>query len=184
VESLHNTTQEAVNAHSSETQATVQYIPIEWHRHIHEATDDMMDDITMTSIPHLRMVNNDYLADAFFYLAEDRHRAIVKHVTATFNSAYRAFRQENPHFGGKIAIMAYSLGGIITWDILSTQKDNPTLAFKPDFLFNLGSPLSAFMTVRNQSPETYHPDESIVFENIFHPYDPLVNYLLISVENT
>ncbi|KAI8885137.1 hypothetical protein K501DRAFT_180579 [Backusella circina FSU 941] len=110
-----------------------------------------MDDITMTSIPHLRMVNNDYLADAFFYLAEDRHRAIVKHVTATFNSAYR----------------------IITWDILSTQKDTPTLDFKPDFLFTLGSPLSAFLTVRNQSPETYHPDESIVFENIFHPYDPL-----------
>lgn len=84
----------------------------------------------------------------------------------------------------------YRLGGIITWDILSNQSrpnitkkeirqhskldlDFPTLNFKPDYLFNLGSPLSAFLTVRNQDPKLYHPDPSIAFENIFHPFDPL-----------
>lgn len=84
----------------------------------------------------------------------------------------------------------YRLGGIITWDILSNQArpdttkkeiqqhskldlDFPALHFKPDYLFNLGSPLSAFLTVRNQDPKLYHPDPSIVFENIFHPFDPL-----------
>lgn len=33
--------------------------------------------------------------------------------------------------------------------------------------------MSAFLTVRNQDPKVYHPDPSIVFENIFHPFDPL-----------
>lgn len=77
------------------------------------------------------------------------------------------------------------LGGIITWDILSNQTkikkqhtkidfQFPTLNFKPDFLFTLGSPLSAFLTVRNQDPTYYRPDSSIIFENIFHPFDPLV----------
>lgn len=85
----------------------------------------------------------------------------------------------------------YSLGGIITWDILSNQLrpnvskqdileyskldlEFPPLAFKPDYLFTLGSPLSAFLTVRNQNPNLYRPDPTIVFENIFHPFDPLV----------
>lgn len=86
-----------------------------------------------------------------------------------------------------------SLGGIITWDILSNQAHSnlsqedikkvsrldltfPKLNFKPDYLFTLGSPLSAFLIVRNQDPNLYHPDPSIQFENIFHPFDPLVSH--------
>ncbi|KAI8355658.1 DDHD domain-containing protein, partial [Blakeslea trispora] len=74
------------------------------------------------------------------------------------------------------------MGGIITWDILCHQirqphskidLEFPKLVFKPDYLFTLGSPLSAFLTVRNQDPKLYRPDPSIVFDNIFHPYDPL-----------
>jgi hypothetical protein len=83
------------------------------------------------------------------------------------------------------------LGGIITWDILSNQEKNkhskldgfhfPRLNFKPDYLFTLGSPLSAFLTVRNQDPKFYHPHPSIVFENIFHPFDPLVKQMHIII---
>jgi hypothetical protein len=67
-----------------------------------------MDDITLRSIPTMRMVNNDYLADAFFYLSKDRGQSIVTHVTHTFNQAYFQFIKENPGFTGKIAILAYS----------------------------------------------------------------------------
>ncbi|KAI7905343.1 DDHD domain-containing protein [Cokeromyces recurvatus] len=146
-----------------------------------------MNDITLQSIPFLRMVNNDYLADAFFYLSKERGQSIINHVTREFNEAYARFLKEYPLFDGKVAILAYSLGGIITWDILAnnygvTPKNEinskldflfPTLNFKPDFFFTLGSPLSAFLTVRNQDPKVYRPDASILFENIFHPFDPL-----------
>lgn len=82
------------------------------------------------------------------------------------------------------------LGGIITWDILSHQRQPaspeeeadynkldikyPKLDFKPDYFFSFGSPLGAVLTIRNQSPIYYHPDHDIVFENVFHPFDPLV----------
>jgi hypothetical protein len=68
----------------------------------------MMDDITLKSIPTMRTVNNDYLADAFFYLSKERGQSIVDHVTHTFNKAYNEFMKENPGFQGKIAILAYS----------------------------------------------------------------------------
>lgn len=67
-----------------------------------------MDDITLRSIPTMRMVNNDYLADAFFYLSKERGQSIINHVTRTFNEAYLTFIHENPGFHGKIAILAYS----------------------------------------------------------------------------
>ncbi|KAL9560304.1 hypothetical protein MBANPS3_000031 [Mucor bainieri] len=190
LQSLFDTTNHVVEENVPHRQINVQYVPIEWHKHIHEETDMAMDDITLRSIPSMRMVNNDYLADAFFYLSKERGQSIITHVTSTFNAAYDQFMKVNPGFNGKIIILAYSLGGIITWDILSNQArpdtskkaiqqhskldlDFPALHFKPDYLFNLGSPLSAFLTVRNQDPKVYHPDPSIVFENIFHPFDPL-----------
>lgn len=83
------------------------------------------------------------------------------------------------------------LGGIITYDILSHQRELTTpeeqaearkvglnfskFDFKPDFFFGFGSPLGAVLTIRNQSPKLYHPDHDIIFENIFHPFDPLVS---------
>lgn len=67
-----------------------------------------MDDITLRSIPSMRMVNNDYLADAFFYLSKERGQSIIHHVTSTFNTAYDQFMKANPGFSGKVAILAYS----------------------------------------------------------------------------
>ncbi|OBZ86108.1 Phospholipase DDHD1 [Choanephora cucurbitarum] len=182
MQSLSDTTDQVIEENGTYRSMNIKYIPIEWHKHIHEETDKAMDNITPNSIPYLRMINNDYLADAFFYLSKDRGQSIIQHVTHTFNCAYIHFIKENPSFNGKIAILAYSMGGIITWDILCHQiaqpysnldLEFPPLVFKPDYLFNLGSPLSAFLTVRNQDPKLYRPDPSIVFENIVHPYDPL-----------
>ncbi|KAG1455331.1 hypothetical protein G6F46_008230 [Rhizopus delemar] len=189
-QSLFDTTNEAVEINCPGTKVNIQYIPIEWHMHIHQETDAVMNQITPRSIPALRLLNNDYLADAFFYLSNDRGQSIINHVTDEFNQSYSNFMKLNPEFKGKIAIVAYSLGGIITWDILSNQAHSnlsqedikkvsrldltfPKLNFKPDYLFTLGSPLSAFLIVRNQDPNLYHPDPSIQFENIFHPFDPL-----------
>lgn len=88
------------------------------------------------------------------------------------------------------------LGGILTWDILSHQREPSSeeeqldynkldviyqqLDFKPNYFFTLGSPIGAVLTFRNQSPVTYHPDYGIVFENLFHPFDPLVSSKMIS----
>jgi DDHD domain len=86
-------------------------------------------------------------------------------------------------------VLCHRLGGIITWDILSHQRTPandkemedyakldivyPKLDFKPDYFFALGSPVGAILVFRNQNPLLYRPDDSIIFENIFHPFDPL-----------
>lgn len=108
VQNLYDTTNKAVQENMPDKEINIAYIPIEWHKRIHEETDSVMDDITLRSIPTMRMVNNDYLADAFFYLSKERGQSIVNHVTSTFNEAYLHFITENPGFNGKISILAYS----------------------------------------------------------------------------
>lgn len=108
VQSLFDTTNEAVEINCPGTKVNIQYIPIEWHMHIHQETDAVMNQITPRSIPALRLLNNDYLADAFFYLSNDRGQSIINHVTDEFNQSYSNFMKLNPEFKGKIAIVAYS----------------------------------------------------------------------------
>lgn len=85
----------------------------------------------------------------------------------------------------------YRLGGLITWDILAHQRadltdeereqfkkfdvDVPKLDFKPDYLFGMGCPVAGLLVSRNQDPRLYHPDSDVIFENIYHPFDPLVS---------
>ena len=49
----------------------------------------------------------------------------------------------------------------------------PKLDFKVDYLFGMGCPLAGLLIARNQDPRYYHPDYTTVFENIYHPMDPL-----------
>ncbi|TPX41334.1 hypothetical protein SeLEV6574_g06146, partial [Synchytrium endobioticum] len=80
-------------------------------------------------------------------------------------------------------ILAHSLGGIISFDILSHQPhrtqpktldlDFPTLNFTPDYLFLIGSPISAVLVQRGDSFGDYPLPPQTVFENIFHLNDPL-----------
>jgi len=48
----------------------------------------------------------------------------------------------------------------------------PSLHFRPQHLFTLGSPISATMVFRGQRWKNYHP-VGIPFHNIFHFYDPV-----------
>lgn len=169
----------------------IELIPIEWHRHIHEQVDPIINKITLKSIPTIRLIENDYLADVLFYFSKDRGQNIVDNVTNLFNTSYHNFKEKHPNFNGKIIILGYSLGGVIVWDILSHQRSPAndqelamyrkldinfsTLDFKPDFFYGLGSPLGAVLTFRGQDPVLYHPDNDIQFENVFHPFDPIVS---------
>ncbi|KAG2184647.1 hypothetical protein INT43_000560 [Umbelopsis isabellina] len=189
MESLRETTRQVLQAKVPDHNVRIELIPIEWHKHLHDHTDPDMNKITLKSIPTIRLIENDYLADVMYYFSKDRGQLITDNVTNLFNTSYRNFMAKNPNFDGKIAIYGYSLGGIITWDILSHQREPandteraeyakldviyPKLDFKPDFFFGLGSPVGAILIFRNQSPKHYRPDDSIVFENIFHPFDPL-----------
>ncbi|CAO3598789.1 unnamed protein product [Absidia cylindrospora] len=189
METIRKTISEVLQARMPDSDIRIQLIPIEWHKYIHEQTDGCLDNISLQSIPGMRLISNDYMMDALYYLAKDRQQSIITHVTQTFNNTYHEFIDMHPTFDGNIGIFGYSLGGLITWDILAHQRsmdsleeqaqldkmglDVPQLHFKPQFLFGVGCPLGAFLNIRNQNPKLYHPDSSTIFENIYHPCDPL-----------
>ncbi|CAO3656995.1 unnamed protein product [Mucor hiemalis] len=189
IENLQETTRQVLQAKVPDHNVRIELIPIEWHRHIHEQVDPIINKITLKSIPTIRLIENDYLADVLFYFSKDRGQNIVDNVTNLFNTSYHNFMEKHPNFDGKIVIMGYSLGGIIVWDILSHQRELKTqeekdmykkmdinfskLDFKPHFFFGLGSPVGAVLTFRGHDPKLYHPDFDIQFENVFHPFDPL-----------
>ncbi|CEP19262.1 hypothetical protein [Parasitella parasitica] len=188
VENLQETTRQVLQAKVPDHSVRIELIPIEWHRHIHEQVDPIINKITLKSIPTIRLIENDYLADVLFYFSKDRGQKIIDNITNLFNTSYHNFMEKHPNFNGKIVIMGYSLGGIIVWDILSHQREPEeheaamydkmdinfsTLDFKPDYFFGLGSPVGAVLTFRGQDPKLYHPELDIQFENVFHPFDPL-----------
>ncbi|ORY93398.1 DDHD domain-domain-containing protein [Syncephalastrum racemosum] len=189
IDNLRETTRQVLQSKVPDHAVRIELIPIEWHRHIHDQTDPIMSKITLKSIPTIRLIENEYLADVLFYFSKDRGQNITDNVTNLFNTSYNNFLEKHPDFKGKIAIIGYSLGGVITWDILSHQRQPSSaeeeaeyakvtnryspLDFKPDYFFGFGSPVGAVLTMRNQSPKLYHPDHDIVFENVFHPFDPL-----------
>lgn len=86
----------------------IEMIPIEWHRHIHKETDPAVHRILPKSIPTLRLIESDYLADVLYYFSKDRGQSIINHVTREFNATYNRFIKTRPNFTGKIAILGYS----------------------------------------------------------------------------
>ncbi|KAI9365330.1 DDHD domain-containing protein [Pilaira anomala] len=190
IENLQETTRQVLQAKVPDHNVRIELIPIEWHRHIHEQVDPIINKITLKSLPTIRLIENDYLADVLFYFSKDRGQNIVDNVTQLFNTSYHNFKEKHPNFDGKIVILGYSLGGVIVWDILSHQREPSNqiqkenyqkldnikfskLDFKPDFFYGLGSPLGAVLTFRGQDPTHYHPETDIQFENVFHPFDPI-----------
>ncbi|KAJ1554057.1 hypothetical protein HK405_006132, partial [Cladochytrium tenue] len=53
------------------------------------------------------------------------------------------------------------------------EIEYPTLRFRPDILFSMGSPISGVLVFRGQSPSTYSLPAGIKYYNIFHFFDPL-----------
>lgn len=67
-----------------------------------------MGKITLKSIPTIRLIENDYLADVLYYFSRERGQSIVDNVTNLFNTSYHNFLEKHKDFRGRIAIIGYS----------------------------------------------------------------------------
>jgi len=167
----------------------VHYVPIEWHEKLHalDTVDPRMRQITLPTVPLMRLMNNDYLGDVIYYFTKYHGQAIVDMVVQSINNAYQEFKESHPDWDGSASLLGHSLGGIIAYDILSHQRFGgipatipekssivyPSLNFKPKHLFCVGSPIAAVMIMRGQQAAKYKLPERIAFHNVFHPYDPI-----------
>lgn len=186
VEQLIRTYKSVLNSDfSNADNLEVEFIPIDWHSILHNLDSlKRLGPCGLPTVPILRRINNEILSDVLYYFTKFHGQSIVNHATETFNSKYEKFMEKNPEFSGKIAIFAHSLGGIISYDILRHQdptlQENkqtdiiyPQLKFKPDFLFNMGVPLSAVIVMRGLNIEDYLLPSWCRNFNIFHIMDPL-----------
>lgn len=134
-------------------------------------------------MPRVRVLMNEYVGDILHYFTAFHGQIISSYVTNELNARYSAFTERYPAFNGPISLLGFSLGGLITYDILCSQRPGhslqdahvqpPLLNFKPNMLFTLGSPVSATLVMRGQCISTYCLPDWCKMQNIYHPCDPL-----------
>ncbi|GAA5980777.1 hypothetical protein JCM11641_002647 [Rhodosporidiobolus odoratus] len=154
-----------------------QFIPVLWRADLdfdevddadetadeHLANHFSLKDIEVqNSVPFLRQVVSGLVLDVPFYLSPAHKKKMLASVVREANRIYKLFCQRNPSFGGKVSIIAHSLGSCLVADVLSSQptfvkdlerlasaraKHEPelTFAFDTRVVFLVGSPLAFFL---------------------------------------
>ncbi|KAJ2390900.1 hypothetical protein GGI05_003093, partial [Coemansia sp. RSA 2603] len=171
--------------------ARVEVAAIHYHADIQglSSTRERLLKSSLSSIPWVRKVNAEVLGDIFYYFSTFHGRQLLAITINKLNAAHSAFLADHPSFSGPISLIAHSLGGMLTYEILyyinalthnhsfaanvemERYRDLPRLNFTPDRLFALGSPIGGTAVFRNLSLTRYNMG-SVGFHNIFHPYDP------------
>ncbi|CAG8951953.1 hypothetical protein HYFRA_00005760 [Hymenoscyphus fraxineus] len=122
-------------------------------------SDFTMKDITPDTIPAVRNMISDVMLDIPFYMSHHKPRMIQAVITEA-NRVYRLWCKNNPEFhdGGRVHMIAHSLGSAMAVDILSKQPTyvphiDPTskkintkhFDFNCTNLFLAGSPAAFFL---------------------------------------
>ncbi|KAJ2886515.1 hypothetical protein IWW38_005223, partial [Coemansia aciculifera] len=174
-------------------------VPIDYHADMHalRTTNERMNRATLPSIPWIRTLDNEVIGDILYYFSTFHGHAMLALVIGKLNAVYREFTSTHTGFQGPISLIAHSLGGLVCYEILYymrrleearargldvldivTEREKeryrnlPELAFTPDRLFSMGSPMGATLVFRNLSFAEYLLPASVGYHNIFHPYDP------------
>ncbi|KAF3941773.1 hypothetical protein ABW19_dt0203399 [Dactylella cylindrospora] len=90
--------------------------------------DFSLEDVTPPTIPAVRSLIGDVIMDIPYYLSQHKNK-MVNAVIKEANRIYKLWCKNNPGFhselgGGRVHLMAHSLGSAIALDILSAQPTN------------------------------------------------------------
>lgn len=89
-----------------------------------------MEAITPNKVQGIRQRLNATAMDIMYYTSPLYSREIQKGLTCELNRLYSTFTQRNPDFasrGGKVSIIAHSLGCVIVYDIITGWSITHTL---------------------------------------------------------
>eukprot|EP00741_Cyanophora_paradoxa_P021808 tig00000241_g21051.t1 len=191
VEELRRSSEAVMTGAFPDVDFRVEFAEIEWHSSLRgiQGCDERIAAITPGTLPKLRSFLNDKVLDVCYFLTPRYHKFILEEVAAQLNHRYKQFILANPRFSGKVSVLAHSLGGVVSYDILTNQRPSGAglapgevdpeyvnladysirLDFAPAHLFLLGCPLGVFLSLRG---ETFHAERlPFRLHNIFHPYD-------------
>ncbi|XP_069773102.1 phospholipase DDHD1b [Narcine bancroftii] len=99
----------------------VEFLPVEWRSKL-SLDGDTVESITPDKVRGLRDMLNSSAMDIMYYTSPLYRDEIVKGLQQELNRLYELFCSRNPDFeahGGKVSIVAHSLGCVITYDIMT-----------------------------------------------------------------
>ncbi|CAL4069820.1 unnamed protein product, partial [Meganyctiphanes norvegica] len=100
---------------------TVEFFPVEWRSSL-LLDPGIIDSITPQKILNIRQMLNASFMDIMYYNSPLYRDEILNGLTNEMNRLYTMFTQRNPYYeasGGKVSIVAHSLGCVITYDIVT-----------------------------------------------------------------
>lgn len=104
----------------------VEFFPIEWRTKL-KLDEGMIEKITPSNLGSLRKVINDTTLDVFYYTSPFYREEIIQAMRKELNHVYESYQVNNPGFiekGGKVSIIAHSLGSVIIHDVLTLWNSN------------------------------------------------------------
>ncbi|KAF3173975.1 hypothetical protein TWF225_005811 [Orbilia oligospora] len=146
-----------------------------------------LEDITPPTIPAVRSLMGDVVMDIPYYLSHHKNK-MVNAVIKEANRIYKLWCKNNPGFGselggGRVHLMAHSLGSAISLDILSAQ---PTNVFRASSRTSTPIPMqpekdpndddASYMSVTPTTPGTFDFNTT----NLFCAGSPAGLFMLIN----
>lgn len=195
---------EDILADKSGQNTHLEILPCFWHEELRSTDPEMekvLNWITLESLEKFRNFSNNSLLDILLHMTPEHGHTVRNFVTQRLNKLYTKYRQRNPQFKGKVALMGHSLGSLVLFDLLCLQTcaekkrwefedmfmhhvsssskrslvNDYQLQFQPVCFFALGSPIGIFLLIRSikKLGTNFYLPNCPRFYNIFHPFDPI-----------
>ncbi|XP_041353562.1 phospholipase DDHD1-like [Gigantopelta aegis] len=98
-----------------------EFLPVEWRSSL-TLDGDTVDSITPHKMKGVRSILNSSAMDVLYYTSPLYRSEITHSLQHELNHLYTVFCSRHPYFeanGGKVSIVAHSLGAVITYDIMT-----------------------------------------------------------------
>ncbi|KAJ1510671.1 hypothetical protein HMI55_006902 [Coelomomyces lativittatus] len=171
---------QSINMESSQCQfESIHVIPIEYHSKLHglPTTDARREAIRLKTCTSLRYAVFNMSADPLYYSTPFYGLYVREEVIKQINQKYREYLLMHPDSNPITTIFAYSMGGVIIWDILNQTPvegvplPHEKLEIPVSSVFLVGSPVSMLLVYRGHQVQQYH--HSVRFYSLYHPLDPV-----------
>lgn len=99
----------------------VEFLPVEWRTSL-RLDGDIVDSLTLDNLTRLRYFLNSTFMDIMYYTSPLYRFDISRSLLMELNRVYNLFRDRHPMFeanGGKVSILAHSLGCVISYDLIT-----------------------------------------------------------------
>eukprot|EP00892_Ulva_mutabilis_P006366 jgi/Ulvmu1/4100/UM019_0079.1 len=112
----------------------IQVLPIQWRKNLDLEADQVADSIMPEGARSFRQLAHNTCVEVLMYMSPSHAQNILDSVATNLNCTYLRFVRRHAEFSGRISILAYSLGGVLCYDLLAHQpvphESAPAQAFR------------------------------------------------------